>query len=436
MATSDTSIIAPAAPAAPPAPAIDALPPAGLLAARHPLYDDKLRVVAYQLMLHDRDARGRLLAGQGADTPELVSAVAQQLVGGRPVHVQVPRQKLLDETLSLPPERIVLEVTPRAGADRPLVEALWRLRAQGYVVVLGGVRWDAETLPLLQAASLIRVDVESLPAEQLELELARIRRHHDGGLIASGVRGPQMLQACRGLGFSLFQGFHFLGASRPDAPPVQPAAAPEGGVAWPSQAPRVRLLELLDTPDCDFEDVQQAIACDLGLSYALVRAVGAAFTSLPRQLQSVRDAAVLLGMDDLRRWVRLAVSAGVESRDPDGITVSGLTRARMCQQLAPAYGQQDGDAFFTTGLFSMVDTLLDAPMVQVLSSLPFSEEISAAILNYQGVKGEALRATIMWERVNSSELIVPPGMTAGMMGDLYRESVCWAAATVAANWAF
>lgn len=108
----------------------------------------------------------------------------------------------------------------------------------------------------------------------------------------------------------------------------------------------------------------------------------------------------------------------------------------MCAHLAQAYGDNDTDAFFTTGLFSMVDQLVDAPMVQVLSSVPLAEEITAAILNYQGVKGEALRAAIMWEQVNSSELIVPPGMTAGMMGDVYRESVCWAGATVAGNWAY
>ena len=427
MGTSDTSLTAPA----PPPPALPATAPAplgfaDLLAARHPLYDDKLRVVAYELVLHSRDSAGRLLEGQGAGTPEQVHAVAQQLVGSRPVHVRVPRQKLLDGgTLALPPERIVLEVAANPGGDRPLVAALWELRAAGHTMVLRGTRWDTESVPLLQAASGVKMDVSALPAEELDFEVARLRRHHDGGLIASGVKSSEMLHACRGLGFSLFQGFHFLDAR-----------IPEDGDDCPNQAPRARLLELLEAPGCTLEDAQRAISFDMGLSYALVRAVGSAFSSLPRKLHSVRDAAVLFGMEDLRRWVGLAVSAGVESRQPDGLTVAGLSRARMCEKLAHAYGEHDTDAFFTTGLFSIMDQIVDAPMIQVLSSLPISEEIVAAILNYQGVKGEALRAALMWEEVNSGELIVPPGMTAGMMDDVYRESVSWAAATVAGNWAY
>lgn len=269
MGTSDYSITAPA----PPPPALTRAAPAAsapelaasdLLAARHPLYDDKLRVVAYELVLHGRDSRGRLLEGQGADTPVQVFAVAQQLVGSRPVHVKVPRQKLLDGgTLALPPERIVLEVTPQRGGDRPLVAALWQLRAAGHTVVLEGARWEAETVPLLQAASLVKMDVSALPANELKFEVARVRRYHDGGLIATGVKSPETLQACRGLGFSLFQGFHFLDAR-----------IPEDSRDCPNQAPRARLLELLESPDCELEDAQRAISFDMGLSYALIRAVG------------------------------------------------------------------------------------------------------------------------------------------------------------------
>lgn len=103
----------------------------------------------------------------------------------------------------------------------------------------------------------------------------------------------------------------------------------------------------------------------------------------------------------------------------------------MCELLAPAYGQSDADAYFTTGLFSIVDALMDAPMIQLLSELPFSEEINLAILDFGGAKGEALRAAIAWERANLSELITPPGMSVGQVGDTYREAVSWAAGAAA-----
>ena len=392
-----------------------------LLAARHPIYDDKLRVAAYELVMHARHEDGALHEGHGAATPDAVNAIADGLVGSHPVHVKVSRDVLLSGAASLlPADRIVLEVTPAAGADEPLAEAMRSLRDSGHVVVLDGFPYSDDTLPLIRAARLVKVDASGLGEAELEKEVARFRTELEGGLIATGVETHEILQVCRGLGFGLFQGFFFL------EPKVE-----SGGEIRPNELARMRLLGKLQEPDPDFDELQDVISQDIGLSYALLRFVNSAFFALPRKVESVRDAAVLLGISNMRRWATLSVLASNDDSKPSELMVAGLTRARMCELLAPAYGQSDSDAFFTAGLFSIVDALMDAPMIQVLSELPFSEEINAAILNFEGVKGQAVRAAIAWERANLSELITPPGMSVGEVGDTYREAVSWAAGAAA-----
>lgn len=410
LAAADLEIAAPADDG-PGSPAVD------LLAARHPIYDDKLRVAAYELVMHARTDAGDLREGHGAATPETVAAIADGLVGSHPVHVKVSREVLLSGAASLlPADRIVVEVTPEAGEDDALAEAMRSLRRTGHVVVLDGFRFSEQALPLIRAARLVKIDAGSLDGFELECEVSCFRAELEGGLIATGVENQDILQTCRALGFGLFQGFLFL------EPKVKAAA----GVPS-SQLARARLLRAVEQPEPSLHALQEAVSQDLGLSYALLRFTNSALFALPRRVESIRDAAVLLGIGNLRRWASLSVPADHDPPGPSEPMIAGLARARMCELLASAYGHADRGAFFTAGLFSVADALMEAPLVQVLSELPFSEETNAAILNFEGVKGEALRAAIAAERGNLSELVAPRGMAVEEVRDTYREAVAWAA---------
>jgi EAL and modified HD-GYP domain-containing signal transduction protein len=393
-----------------------------LLAARHPIYDERLRVAAYELVLHAREADGGLSEGHGAADTTAITAVADELVGTHPVYVTVSRDVLLSgAATTVPADRIILEVPPEAGCDERLSEALRSLRRTGHTVVLEDFRWQEDAVELVRSARGVKIDAGKLHPDQLEREVAHARAvREDVQLIATGIETHASFDLCRDLSFELFQGFFFL------AP--EPSAEVE---LKSSKVARIRLLASLQGTSPDFDQLEDIISQDIGLSYTLLRFVNSAFFALPREVQSVRDAAVLLGAGNMRRWATLAVLAQSAAHKPGELVLTGLTRARMCELLAPTYARPDKDAFFTAGLFSIVDALMDVPMVQVLSSLPFSREINTAILNYEGIKGEALRAAVAWERGNLGELITPPTTSVGEVGELYRDAVMWAASAAA-----
>ena len=83
---------------------------------------------------------------------------------------------------------------------------------------------------------------------------------------------------------------------------------------------------------------------------------------------------------------------------PDELVALGLRRARMCEMLAGSALPEERETLFTIGLFSVADALLDAPMAEVLDSLPFTDEIQVALLRREGPKGELLAAVTAYER--------------------------------------
>ena len=191
--------------------------------------------------------------------------------------------------------------------------------------------------------------------------------------MATGVASPAELVRARALGFTLFQGDFY---AKPDL--TRQRRVGTGGVA------ALRTLAEVAAPDATFEQLEAAISSDVGLSLKLLRYVNSAFFALPRNVESVHEALTLLGTATVRRWATVMALASA-SGAPEELIELALQRARMCEKL----GGDAADATSPSGLFSVADALLDAPMDDVLETLPFSDEIRAALLSREGPQGRA-----------------------------------------------
>jgi c-di-GMP phosphodiesterase len=374
-----------------------------VLVARQPVYDPTLKVVAYEL----------LVQGAGAADAGTISELGLNIVAGHPAYIPITRGFLLEGfARALPADRVVLAVGTDMHLDRAAIDALEELVAAGYRLALMDYERDGPLEPLLPLAHVVGLNVAGLDRGVLRAELAHLRSRGVRRL-ARGVEQHEELELCIGLGFDLLQGYFIC----------QPRVVSEQGLQVMS-VNRVRLVSRLHADDVDFDELQEIIGRDVALSYNLLRFINSAFFALPRRVESIRDALVLLGGANVRKWATLMALA--ESQDkPRELVVTGLVRARMCELLAGVYGHADVEGAFTTGLFSVVDALTDRSMVELLSGLPLSREIISALLNYDGAKGRILRAAVAYERGNFGELgDVPPTRTP--LSDLYAQAVDWA----------
>jgi len=172
-----------------------------------------------------------------------------------------------------------------------------------------------------------------------------------------------------------------------------------------------------------FEDLERIISSDVGLSVKLLRYVNSAFFALPRNVSSVHEALSLLGVRTVRRWTTVMVLASIPDV-PDELVSLGLRRAHMCEILAGNTTKEERETLFTIGLFSVADALLNAPMGDVLDSLPFTEEIQAALLRREGPKGELLAAVAAYERGEFPTL--PTTDSSPSLAGAYRSALAWA----------
>jgi c-di-GMP phosphodiesterase len=391
-------------------PIAPARPAADVLVARQPVYDPSLKVVAYELLVQRHDGSS---AADEAETSSTIAELGLSLVAGQPAYIPVSRAFLLEGfATALPADRVVLAVGPDLQLDQAACDALEKLVSSGYRLALFDYESDGPLSALLPFANVVGINVAGLDRGVLRAQLADL---HVRGVrtLARNVEQHEELEFCIGLGFDLLQGYFIC----------RPRVVSEQGLKVNAMN-RVRLISRLHDDEIDFDELQEIIGRDIALSYNLLRFINSAFFALPRRVESIRDALVLLGSINVRKWATLMALADSQDK-PRELVVTGLVRARMCELLARAYGQGDLEGAFTTGLFSVVDALTDRSMVELLQSLPLSREIIQALLNHEGSKGRILRAAIAYERGDFAELAnMPPTRTP--LSDLYADAVDWA----------
>src|SRR5712691_1733797 len=145
---------------------------------------------------------------------------------------------------------------------------------------------------------------------------------------------------------------------------------------------------------------------------------------LNHEVESMRDAVVLVGLERMRIWASLILFSGLEDK-PRDVIVTGAARARMCEKLAEALKMDRPDRFFLVGLFSVLDAIFDRPLEEILKTLPLAPDIAAGLLRYEGQLGSVLRCTMAYERQDWHEAQKCVRLNLERIAQIYQEAITW-----------
>ena len=296
------------------------------------------------------------------------------------------------------------------AAREDMLAVLQQLGRSGYTLALDDYDGSADVEPLLGLCSIVKVNI----ADRDDAAVAAIcatPKLHGALMVATGVESAADFDRCRAHGFTYFQGDFF---AKPRM--IRHRGVGTGGIS------SLRALGELSAADASFDDLERIISSDVGLSLKLLRYVNSAFFALPRNIGSVREALTLLGTRTVRRWATVMAMSAIPNAPHELVSIA-LHRARMCEMLAGSALPEERETLFTIGLFSVADALLDAPMEEVLESLPFSDEIRAALLRREGPKGDLLTAVLAYERGEFPNAPASPGVS---LAGAYRAALEWA----------
>lgn len=394
------------------------------LVARQPIFDVRREVVAYELLYRDGAgaSMGPDVDGAMATARVLQSAVFDigiaGLVGEMTVHINVPEPILRERVpIPLPAKQTVIEVLEGTHATPDVIEGIAWFRSQGYLIALDDFADTPTDWALVDHADMIKVDLTRLDATALASLTARLRTLGKR-LVAEKVETLEEFERCCALGFDLFQGY-FL--QRPET---------FFGQRIPTdRLTTLRLLAEVYKPEVSLATIESALAQDAALSYRLLRCVNSSYFNLPHRIESLRRAITTLGLDAIGRLCAVLALAGFDDR-PEIVRNSALVRARMCELLAIRSGRRAAGSYFLVGHLSMLDTLVGAPMHELMILLPLQDDIVRALIAGEGDLGAALRCTQAYERGDWQQALFP-GLDAADIGETYREAVKWADAGLA-----
>ncbi len=385
--------------------------------ARQPIFDAELNVQAYELLFRDGDTGVANFAdGNIASSQVMINAFLElgidNISDKRISFINLTRDFIVGQLpLPITPDTVVIEILEDIEVDEELIEALKSFSAQGFMLALDDYTFTEDKKPLFDIVDIVKVDIMDCDRETLEHDVRNLQKHNVK-LLAEKVETREEFELCKSLGFDFYQGYFI---SRPEII--------KGQALKPSRVALLEILSIIEDPDCDVSVLEKLISQDVTISYKILRIINSSFFGFRRNIDSVKQAVISLGMKAIRDWFVILALTSIDDK-PRELMMLILVRARMMQLLAEEL-QLNADQCFTAGLFSSIDAIMDQPMDEVLKSLPLSSEIAKALLKQEGEIGELLHLILSYERGQWSE-VSESGLPAEQLSLCYLDSMSWA----------
>ncbi len=147
------------------------------------------------------------------------------------------------------------------------------------------------------------------------------------------------------------------------------------------------------------------------------------------EVQSIRHAIAILGYRPLNRWLSLLLATASASPMAPALTRNAVTRGRVCELLG-AYNldKNDQDNLFITGVFSVLDALLESPMEEILERINIPETIADALLTRTGLYGPILslaEACVSQDTDRIQDLSDALILSADQVNDAHLRALAW-----------
>ena len=192
---------------------------AEIFVGRQPIYDRDLEVYAYELMSHSGHTGEQQDDPQDADrstSQVILNAFLEigidRLVGKNIAFIKLAERFLnTEDELPLPSDRVILKIPSYIRVTDQVVAGAKRLTGMGFRLALDNYLVHKQLQPLASMATMIDINIESLPGPELQACIKVLKKLHPI-LLADHVRTHDEYVLCRDLGMDYFQGY-FL--SRP-----------------------------------------------------------------------------------------------------------------------------------------------------------------------------------------------------------------------------
>jgi len=397
--------------------------------ARQPLFNRMEEVYGYELLYrHNNMNSFPNINGDQATTEVLINSFfnigIDKLSDGKPCFINFT-ENLLE--LRLPtyfqPRDIVIEILESVIPSQKIIDICIELKQLGYKLALDDFIFDKSnpySQSLLLLADMIKVDFQQTTKETRS-DLETLAKKNNIELVAEKLETKEEYEQAKNKGYHYFQGYYFsrpLIMSTHDVPIYIHTY--------------YKILELLNDEDPDINRISKLIEQDISLSYKLLKLINTLGYGMKQKVTSIKNAIIYIGLIELQKWIYVLTVRENEWKNGISFEVmhNCLIRSKMCESVAKLIpGRQEYGSFFLTGMFSLMDTIMNRDMATILSDLPLDETIVQALSGEKNIQRDVLQLVIAaetadWTRIGlgCKELNIQEKE----LFKEYAESISWA----------
>jgi c-di-GMP-related signal transduction protein len=395
-------------------------------AARQAILDVDKALFAYELLfrdslenvfpnIEDNQATSKMVEGLhfnlGLDT----------LTQGKPAFINFTHDSLLSGyPFLLPCDQVVVEILETVKPGKRLLEVFKELKEKGYVVALDDYEHQAVWRHFYPYTDIIKIDFQLTNHEQIKQIISDISDFPHIKLLAEKVETYEQFEHALQVGFCYFQGYFF---SKPEV--IKSISLS------PSHIAVTNLMAEMAKQEPDIEAVTQAFEGDVNLSFKLLRYTQSPLFKRGTEISNIKQAIVLLGQQELRRFVSLLFSAQFAAGKPAELSSMSLIRARFCELMIAHTGPKNEQASaFLVGLLSLLSAMLDADLGELLEKIPLNPQIKQALTQRIGILAESLQLCEYFELADWAlidQFCKKVDIDSDIAATHYKDSLQWAA---------
>lgn len=289
-----------------------------------------------------------------------------------------------------------------------------KYKEAGYKIAINDFQFLPRYFGFMEYTDYIKINVKTVEPNSVDNTL-RMAKGFGKLCVATNIDSKEVYDFARGYRFDMFEG-----------PYIAEASVVKANKVHYLQSNFFQLLIAVTREIPDVEEIEQIIERDVSLTYELLRIVNSVHFALRHKTASVQQAIVVLGIEQLKKWVYLlSFNSENEGSSEDVLKIS-LMRAMFCSDLM-SYAKDmpiTKSEAYLMGMLSAMELMVDAPMEEIMEQIPVNEVIKDALVRHEGKCGILCDLVLSyeraeWDKINkyAEELQIPTNAIAQVYFD-------------------
>ncbi|MEA5007242.1 EAL and HDOD domain-containing protein [Clostridium tyrobutyricum] len=345
--------------------------------ARQPILDKHGKIISYEILFRNSSTGNTYKFNDGDEATIkvmqniLINIGMEKIVGHKKAFINFTENILKSDLYSLiPSENVVIELLEDIVPSEDVINACKILKKNGFTIALDDFVFNDSYTELVKLADIIKVDFLLTKGQERKRVLDTARNiNPDLKFLAEKVETLDEFNEALSLGYSYFQGYYF------SKPQIVKGKKIEG-----NKLIYLKLIKELSSKKFSLENIQNLIKKDVSMSYEILKLINSAKYYFKNKIKSINHAVSLLGENEIKKWLYFICMKPICSNRPQIVMLESLLRAEFLEKLAKKTTlSKNSSNFYLMGIMSLMDVILQMPLVKVLDELMISRDIKYAL---------------------------------------------------------